>query len=53
LGLRFGEVWVLEKASWNLYAAYKTSAIYDSWEGPAVKNSYRLNISYPMPIGKK
>jgi hypothetical protein len=53
LGLRFGKVWVLEKASWNFYGEYKTSAIYDSWEGPAVKNSYRLNISYTMPVGKK
>ena len=53
LGLRFGKVWVLEKASWNLYGEYKTSAVYDSWEGPAVKNSYRLNISYTVPVGKK
>lgn len=53
VGLRFGKVWVLEKASWNFYGEYKTSAIYDSWEGPAVKNSYRLNITYTMPVGSK
>jgi len=53
LGLRFGKVWVLEKASWNAYVEYKTSAIYESWEGPAVKNSFRLNLSYTMPVGKK
>ncbi len=53
LGLRFGKVWVMEKASWNFYGEYKTSAIYESWEGPAVKNSFRLNISYTMPVGKK
>jgi hypothetical protein len=53
LGLRFGKVWVLEKASWNAYAEYKTSAIYESWEGPAVKNSFRLNLSYTMPVGSK
>jgi hypothetical protein len=52
IGLRFGKVWVLEKASWNVYVEYKTSAIYKSWEGPAVKNSYRLNVSYTIPIGK-
>ncbi len=52
IGLRFGKVWVLEKASWNLYGEYKTSAIYKNWQGPAVKNSYRINISYTMPIGK-
>ena len=53
LGLRFGKVWVLEKASWNAYVEYKTSAIYESWEGPAVKNAFRLNLSYTMPVGKK
>ncbi len=53
LGLRFGKVWVLEKASWNAYVEYKTSAIYESWEGPAVKNSFRLNLSYTMPVGSK
>ena len=53
LGLRFGKVWVLEKASWNAYVEYKTSAIYESWEGPAVKNSFRINLSYTMPVGKK
>lgn len=53
LGARFGKVLVLEKASWNFYVEYKTSAIYKSWEGPAVKNSYRLNASYTIPVGKK
>jgi hypothetical protein len=52
IGARFGKVFVLEKASWNLYVEYKTSAIYDSWEGSAVKNSYRLNVSYTIPVGK-
>ena len=52
LGLRFGKVWVLEKASWNAYIEYKTSAIYESWEGPAVKNAFRINLSYTMPVGK-
>ena len=53
LGLRFGKVWVLEKASWNVYLEYMTAAIYKSWEGTAVKNSYRVNISYTIPVGKK
>lgn len=52
IGARFGKVWVLEKSSINLYGEYKTSAIYKDWQGPAVKNSYRINISYTMPIGK-
>ena len=50
IGLRFGKVWVFEKASLNVYAEYRTSAIYKSWEGSAVKNSYRFNISYTMPL---
>ena len=53
LGARFGKVLVLEKASWNFYVEYKTSAVYKSWEGPAVKNSFRLNASYTIPVGKK
>ena len=51
VGARFGKVWVFEKSSLNVYGEYKTSAIYKAWEGPAVKNSYRFNISYTMPIG--
>jgi len=52
IGARFGKVWVLEKSSWNLYGEYRTSAVYKDWQGPAVKNSFRVNISYTMPIGK-
>ena len=52
-GARFGKVWVLEKASWNLYGEYRTSAIYKDWEGVAVKNSYRINVSYTIPVGGK
>jgi len=51
LGLRFGKVWVLEKGSINAYVEYRTSAIYKKWEGPAVKNSYRVNFTYTMPVG--
>lgn len=53
LGARFGKVWVGEKGSLNVYGEYRTSAVYKSWEGSAVKNSYRLNISYTVPVGKK
>ena len=53
IGARVGKVWVLEKASWNAYVEYRTSAIYKNWEGPAVKNSYRVNLSYTIPVGKK
>ncbi len=50
LGLRFGKVWVFEKASLNVYGEYRTSAVYKNWEGSAVKNSYRLNVSYTIPL---
>lgn len=51
LGARFGKVWVMEKGSINLYAEYRTSAIYKNWQGPAVQNSYRINLTYTLPIG--
>ena len=53
VGLRFGKVWVFEKSSLNVYAEYLTSAVYKNWEGSAVKNAYRFNISYTIPVGKK
>jgi len=51
MGARFGKVWVWEKASLNVYGEYKTSMIYKNWNGSAVKNSYRLNVSYTIPVG--
>ncbi|NOR86891.1 MAG: hypothetical protein GQ527_04730 [Bacteroidales bacterium] len=53
VGARFGKVFVWETSSLNVYAEYRTSAIYKDWEGSAVKNSYRLNVSYTIPVGKK
>ncbi len=53
VGVRFGKVWVLEKGSINAYAEYQTSAIYKNWQGPAVKNSFRVNFTYTMPLGSK
>jgi hypothetical protein len=50
IGLRLGKVWVLEKASINVYGEYLTSAIYKNWEGSAVKSSYRFNVSYTIPV---
>ena len=51
IGARFGKVWVQPKGSWNAYVEYKTSAVYDNWEGSAVKNSFRVNLTYTMPVG--
>ena len=50
IGLRLGKVWVFEKSSLNVYGEYRTSAIYKNWEGSAVKNSYRFNVSYTIPV---
>jgi hypothetical protein len=51
IGGRFGKVWVWETSSLNFYGEYRTSAVYKNWDGSAVKNSYRLNVSYTIPIG--
>jgi len=53
VGARFGKVWVWETSSLNVYGEYRTSAVYKEWEGSAVKNSYRINVSYTIPVGKK
>lgn len=52
VGLRFGKVWVFKTSSLNVYAEYRTSAVYKNWAGSAVKNSYRINVSYTIPVGK-
>ncbi len=39
-GLSFGKVWVLEKGSINAYMEYRTSAVYKSWQGPALKTLF-------------
>ena len=49
LGVRFGKVLVKDKGSWNFYAEYQTSLIYNDWPGSAVENSFRLNVTYTIP----
>jgi hypothetical protein len=51
IGVRFGKVFVMEKGTWNFYFEYQTSAIYKDWLGPAVKNSFRFNVTYTIPVG--
>jgi hypothetical protein len=51
IGARFGKVWVFDESSLNVYGEYSTSAIYKNWDGPAVKNSYRINVTYTIPVG--
>jgi hypothetical protein len=49
LGVRFGKVIVGPNSSWNIYGEYQTSLVYDDYPGPAVDNSYRINVTYTMP----
>ncbi len=49
IGVRFGKVIVGPKSSWNIYAEYQTSLVYDDYPGPAVDNSFRVNVTYTMP----
>jgi len=51
IAVRVGKVIVGEKSSWNIYGEYKTSLIYDDWSGSAVENSYRINVTYTLPVG--
>ena len=49
IGVRVGKVLVRPKGSWNLYAEYQTSLIYDDWSGSAIESSFRLNVTYTIP----
>lgn len=51
IGLRVGKVIVQETGSWNLYGEYRTSLYYKDWLGPAVQDSWRLNVTYTIPVG--
>ena len=51
IGVRIGKVLLKDKGSWNFYGEYQTSLVYDDWPGAAVQNSFRLNVTYTMPVG--
>jgi hypothetical protein len=51
IGIRVGKVILKEKGTWNFYAEYQTSAIYKDALRAAVKNSFRFNVTYTMPVG--
>lgn len=51
IGARVGKVFVTDNGSWNLYGEYVTSLIYKDWAGSAVKDSFRINLSYTIPVG--
>jgi len=50
IGVRFGKVLVRDYGSWNIYGEYQTSLFYKSYLGPAVKNSFRVNLSFTIPV---
>ncbi len=52
IGIRVGKGLVRPTSSWNFYFEYQTSLIYGDWNGAAVENSYRFNVTYTMPVGK-
>jgi hypothetical protein len=52
IGVRVGKVLVKPEGSWNMYFEYQTSLAYEDWPGAAVENSYRLNVTYTIPVGK-
>ena len=51
VAVRVGKVLVQERGTWNFYGEYQTSLVYSDWPGPAVKNSYRANVTYTIPVG--
>jgi hypothetical protein len=50
IGVRVGKVLVGKKSSWNIYGEYLTSLIYKEWSGSAVENSFRINVTYTIPV---
>ncbi len=49
IGVRFGRVIVNPNSSFNIYAEYQTSLVYDNYPGPAVENSFRINFTLTTP----
>ena len=51
IAFRLGKVFVKAKHTWNFYREYRTSLIYKGWNGSAVKDSFRINATYSIPLG--
>jgi hypothetical protein len=51
IGIRVGKVFVMEKGTWNFYGEYQTSLLKDGWSGSAVKDSFRINATFTIPVG--
>ena len=51
VGLRFGKVFITDSgAAWNLYGEYRTTVVYKDWAGSALKDAFRINLSYAFPM---
>lgn len=50
VGVRLGKLWVGDRTTWNLYGEYRTSVVYEDWKGSAVKDAFRVNVSYTIPM---
>lgn len=51
IGIRFGKLFIGDKDTWNVYVEYRRTVVYEDWPGAASKNSFRLNVSYSIPVG--
>jgi hypothetical protein len=51
IAIRLGKILIGETSSWNIYGEYRTSLVYKSWQGTAVENSIRFNVTYSLPVG--
>jgi hypothetical protein len=51
IGVRLGKVFVKDHGTWNFYAEYQTSLLYNDWPGSAVDTSIRVNVTYTIPMG--
>ena len=50
-GVRLGKAFIGDKSTWNAYAEYSTSMVYDDWKGPAAGHAFRVNVQYQIPVG--
>jgi hypothetical protein len=51
IGIRLGKLFIGDKDTWNVYGEYRRTVVYKDWPGAASKNSFRLNVSYTIPVG--
>jgi hypothetical protein len=50
LGVRFGKLFITDRGTWNVYGEYRTTVVYEDWLGSALKDAFRINVSFTIPI---